>query len=91
MPTQIRSFSLLSAVRASIIALGAAVPLFVLYIFIYMMIPANNFNGGLMGQAYEPPSTLGKIISTLIAVTLIFIDFQIGRRYYLKIQNQAVK
>ena len=91
MSIQTSNFSWAAFTRATIVASGAAVPLFILYVVIYMYIPANHFNGGLMGQVYEPPSAIGKITSTILAISLLFIDFLIGRRYYLKIQKRAIK
>jgi len=91
MPIQTSNFSWTAITRAIIVASGAAVPLFILYVVIYMYIPANNFNSGLMGQFYESPTISGKIISILLAILFLIIDFLIGRRYYLKIQNRIAK
>ena len=88
---QTSNFSWTAFIRAAIVASGAAVPLLIFYVVIYMFIPANNFNSGLMGQIYESPTISGKIISILLAILFLIIDFLIGRRYYLKIQNRIVK
>lgn len=84
-----RSFSWAAFIRALIIAVGAAVPLFVVYLIIYIYIPGNNVSLGLYGQIDKPPTTLGRIISLAVGLLFVFTDFLIGLRYYRSIQQSA--
>ncbi len=84
-----RGFSWIAFLRSTIIALGVAVPLFIVYLILYLYIPGNNVNLGLFGQAYEEPTLLARIISILIGLGFIYLDLSIGRRYYRSIRKSS--
>jgi uncharacterized integral membrane protein len=83
------NFSWMAFLRSAIIGIGVAVPLLIVYLILYLYIPGNNVNLGLFGQAYEEPTLLARIISIIIGLGFLYMDFAIGRRYYRSIRKAS--